>query len=63
MTFLFISGAEIVFIFFKKVWWRYRSYNVNVKKDKEQHLLALESDTGGFTPRGFIFDTKAQYLK
>ena len=39
-----------------------KAYSKSVKKDKEQHLLALESDTGGFTPRGFIFDTKAQYL-
>ena len=39
-----------------------KAYSKRVKKDKEQHLLALESDTGGFTPRGFIFDTKAQYL-
>jgi hypothetical protein len=39
-----------------------KAYSKRVKKDKEPHLLALESDTGGFTPRGFIFDTKAQYL-
>ncbi len=38
-------------------------YSKWVKKEKEQHILALESDTGGFTPRGFIFDTKDQYLK
>jgi len=25
-------------------------------------LLALESDTGGFSPRGFNFDTKEKYL-
>ena len=39
-----------------------KAYSKSVKKDKEQHILALESDTGGFTPRGFIFDTKVQYL-
>tara|TARA_B100001057_G_scaffold62358_2_gene55831 strand:- start:1931 stop:3316 length:1386 start_codon:yes stop_codon:yes gene_type:complete len=39
-----------------------KAYSKSVKKDKEQHILSLESDTGGFTPRGFIFDTKVQYL-
>tara|TARA_B100001175_G_C19494894_1_gene634669 strand:+ start:450 stop:1832 length:1383 start_codon:yes stop_codon:yes gene_type:complete len=38
------------------------TYSKSVKKDKEQHLLAIESDTGGFTPRGFSFDTKEKYL-
>jgi|TARA_Y100000389_G_C17461610_1_gene522181 hypothetical protein len=40
-----------------------KAYSKNVKKSKEQHLLALESDTGGFSPRGFNFDTKEKYLK
>lgn len=31
-------------------------YAEEVKKQKEHHLLALESDAGGFTPRGFSFD-------
>ncbi len=26
------------------------------KKNKENHIFALESDSGGFTPRGFSFD-------
>ena len=38
------------------------AYSQKVKKDKEEHLLALESDTGGFSPRGFNFDTKEKYL-
>jgi hypothetical protein len=40
-----------------------KAYSKNVKKSKEQQLLALESDTGGFSPRGFNFDTKEKYLK
>mgnify|MGYP001250847773 FL=1 len=40
------------------------AYADSVKKNKEQHILALESDTGGFTPRGFSFDTDdGYYLK
>ncbi len=39
-----------------------KAYSKSVKKDKEQHLLAIESDTGGFTPRGFSFDTKEKYF-
>jgi hypothetical protein len=27
------------------------------KKNNENHIFALESDAGGFTPRGFSFDT------
>ena len=38
------------------------AYSKSVKKNKEEHLLALESDAGGFTPRGFNFDTEDQYL-
>lgn len=34
------------------------------KKNKENHIFALESDAGGFTPRGFSFDaTPAQFQK
>jgi len=40
-----------------------KAYSKNVKNSKEEHLLALESDTGGFSPRGFNFDTKEKYLK
>jgi Zn-dependent M28 family amino/carboxypeptidase len=33
-----------------------RSYLQNAKDKKEQHIFALESDAGGFTPRGFGLD-------
>ena len=33
-----------------------RKYAEMAKKKKEQHVFALESDAGGFTPRGFSFD-------
>ena len=39
-----------------------KTYSKNVKNSKEEHLLALESDTGAFSPRGFNFDTKEKYL-
>ena len=39
-----------------------KAYSQSVKINKEEHLLALESDTGGFTPRGFIFDTDKKFL-
>jgi hypothetical protein len=32
------------------------AYAAEAKKNGEQHLFALESDAGGFTPRGFTFD-------
>lgn len=32
-------------------------YAEMAKKNNEDHLFALESDAGGFTPRGFSFDT------
>jgi hypothetical protein len=31
-------------------------YAEMVRQNKERHLFALESDAGGFTPRGFSFD-------
>ena len=31
-------------------------YAEEVRNKRENHLLALESDSGGFTPRGFSFD-------
>jgi len=34
-----------------------RAYAEAVGGTKEKHILALESDAGGFTPRGFGFDT------
>lgn len=33
-----------------------QKYAEQVKKDKEEHIFAIESDAGGFVPRGFIFD-------
>ena len=39
-----------------------KAYSQSVKINKEEHLLALESDTGGFTPSGFIFDTDKKFL-
>jgi hypothetical protein len=32
-------------------------YAENARLKNEQHIFALESDAGGFTPRGFSFDT------
>ena len=37
-----------------------RKYAEEAAKQKEHHLLALESDAGGFTPRGFSFDCEAE---
>lgn len=34
-----------------------KKYADEAKQNKEQHIFALESDAGGFTPRGFSFDT------
>lgn len=31
-------------------------YAAEVKRNNENHVFALESDSGGFTPRGFSFD-------
>lgn len=33
-----------------------REYAAQAKLKKEKHIFALESDAGGFTPRGFSFD-------
>lgn len=35
-----------------------RTYAENVKKNSEYHLFAIESDSGGYVPRGFSFDTE-----
>ncbi len=32
-----------------------KAYAAQVKKDNEKHIVALESDSGGFSPRGFGF--------
>lgn len=37
-----------------------RKYAAEAKLKNEQHVFALESDAGGFTPRGFSFDTDAE---
>ena len=38
------------------------AYAKFAKSNKENHIFALESDAGGFSPRGFIFEaSKAQY--
>ncbi|MEO6556549.1 MAG: M20/M25/M40 family metallo-hydrolase [Ferruginibacter sp.] len=41
-----------------------KAYFAVAKKNNEQHIFALESDGGGFTPRGFSFDvTEQQFSK
>ena len=40
-----------------------KDYAAGVRSKNEKHLLALESDTGGFTPRGFSFDTADRYYR
>ena len=37
-----------------------RKYAEAAKENNEQHIFALESDAGGFTPRGFGFSVKAE---
>ncbi|MFQ3341263.1 MAG: hypothetical protein ACI9TK_000922 [Flavobacteriaceae bacterium] len=38
------------------------AYAESAKKNKETHIFALESDAGGFTPRGFVFEaTEGQF--
>ena len=38
-------------------------YAAQAKKNNENHIFALESDSGGFTPRGFSFDSSDADLK
>ena len=38
-------------------------YTEVAKRNKEQHVFALESDAGGFSPRGFSIDTTPEKLK
>ena len=33
-----------------------KKYADEARRNNEQHIFALESDAGGFTPRGFVFD-------
>lgn len=37
-------------------------YAEEAKKKNENHIAALESDSGGFTPRGFTFDTNSKNI-
>ncbi len=38
-------------------------YAEKAKKNNENHVFALESDSGGFTPRGFSFDCSDAHLQ
>jgi carboxypeptidase Q len=40
-----------------------KAYAERAIKDKESHIFSLESDSGGFTPRGFTFDADTSVLK
>jgi hypothetical protein len=40
-----------------------REYAKQAALKKEHHIFALESDSGGFTPRGFSFDTSDDQMK
>lgn len=37
-----------------------KAYAERAKANNEHHIFALESDAGGFTPRGFSFDTNTE---
>ncbi|MBG7630062.1 MAG: M20/M25/M40 family metallo-hydrolase [Bacteroidetes bacterium] len=37
-----------------------KKYAEEAKKNNENHIAALESDSGGFTPRGFTFDANSK---
>jgi len=40
-----------------------KAYALEVKKKNENHIVALESDAGGFTPRGFGFTCSDENFK
>ncbi len=40
-----------------------REYAAQAKENNEQHIAAIESDAGGFTPRGFSIDGTSAQLK
>lgn len=40
-----------------------KAYAQMAKKNKKKHIFALESDAGGFSPRGFTFDTDADKMQ
>ena len=39
-----------------------KKYAEEAKRNNENHVFALESDSGGFTPRGFSFDCDQENL-
>jgi hypothetical protein len=39
------------------------TYAKNAKLKKENHIFALESDAGGFTPRGFSFEATTEQFE
>ena len=39
------------------------TYAKNAKKKKENHIFALESDAGGFSPRGFSFEASENQFR
>lgn len=39
-----------------------KEYAEVAQQNREKHIFALESDSGGFTPRGFSFDCSAENL-
>lgn len=40
-----------------------KKYLNNSIQNKEEHLFVLESDTGGFSPRGFSFDSSSEIFE
>ena len=40
-----------------------KAYSEIISKKREKHILALESDSGAFTPKGFVFDTGEAYFE
>jgi len=40
-----------------------KKYAVEAKRKNERHVFALESDAGGFTPRGFSFDVEDEVFE
>jgi len=40
-----------------------KKYAEEAKKNNENHIAALESDSGGFTPRGFSFDANSKNIE
>ena len=40
-----------------------KAYATYAKNNKENHIFALESDAGGFSPRGFIFEANSSQFE